>query len=314
MKLKNTFITVASLVLLVLAPRFLRDYYTSLLTLILIYALFAMSLDILLGYSGLPSLGHAAFWGTSAYVVGILNTRIFHTSNFGLEFVAGVAAAVVLALLLGLIVLRSRDVYLLMILLASSMMLWGIAFKWRSLTGGDDGLPGIVRPNFPSIGLDLSDRVQFYYFVLTFFVACTFLMYLVVRSSFGHTLLGIRENETRMRALGYNVWLHKYVAFIISGAFAGVAGILVAYNNGYVGPSDLHLTTSAEALIMVILGGAGTLFGPALGACIVILVKILISGYTEHWMVVLGLLYVLAGMYAPHGLWVTAKHLFGRQE
>ena len=295
------------LALLCMVPFFIPSYYTGLLTLILIYAIFAMSLDILQGYTGLPSLGHAAFLGTGAYIVAILNVKVFHGPHFSVELLAGVLAAAVVAALIGLIVLRNTGDYLLMILLASSMMLWGIAFKWRSLTGGDDGLPGIVRPDLAFLRVNLHNTTDFYYFVLLFFVIASFLMYLVVRSSFGHTLMGIRESETRMTALGYNVWLQKYIAFIVSGTFAGLAGILLVYYNGFVSPSELHLVTSAEVLIMVILGGVGTLFGPAIGAAIIILIKNFVSGYTEHWMIILGSLYMATVMLAPQGVYRLFK-------
>jgi branched-chain amino acid transport system permease protein len=295
------------LALLCVVPAFLPSYYTGLLTLILIFAIFAMSLDILQGYTGLASLGHAAFLGTGAYIVAILNVKIFHGPHFAVELSAGVLSAAIVAAIFGLIVLRNTGTYLLMILLASSMMLWGIAFKWRSLTGGDDGMPGIARPDLRFIYLNLTGTTHFYYFVLLFFVIATFLMYLVVRSSFGHTLLGIRESETRMTALGYNVWLQKYIAFIVSGIFAGLAGVLLAYYNGFVSPQELHLVTSAEVLIMVILGGVGTLFGPAIGAGIIILIKNFVSGYTEHWMIILGALYMATVMLAPQGVYGLFK-------
>jgi branched-chain amino acid transport system permease protein len=284
-------------------PLWLPPYYTGLFSLMLISAIFAMSLDILQGYTGLPSLGHAAFLGTSAYMVGILNVKIFKGCHFGVELPAGILSAAVVASILGLIVLRSKGTYLLMILMASSMMLWGIAFKWRSLTGGDDGLPGISRPDLRLIHWNLESTTHYYYFVLLFFIISAVLMYLVVHSSFGHTLLGIRESETRMRTLGYNIWLQKYIAFIVSAIFAGLAGMLIAYYNGYVSPSDLHLVTSAEVLIMVILGGAGTLFGPAIGAGIIILIKNFVSGYTEHWMIILGVIYIFTVMFAPQGVY-----------
>jgi len=275
--------------------------------LILIFAIFAMSLDILQGYTGLASLGHAAFLGTGAYIVAILNVKIFHGPHFAIELVAGVLSAAIVAAIFGLIVLRNTGTYLLMILLASSMMLWGIAFKWRSLTGGDDGLPGVARPDLNFMHWNLAGTTHFYYFILLFFVIAAFLMYLVVRSSFGHTLLGIRESETRMTALGYNVWLQKYIAFIVSGVFAGLAGVLLAYYNGFVSPQELHLVTSAEVLIMVILGGVGTLFGPAIGAGIIILIKNFVSGYTEHWMIILGALYMATVMLAPQGVYGLFK-------
>ena len=291
-------------------PLFLPSYYTGLFSLMFIFAIFAMSLDILQGYTGLPSLGHAAFFGTSAYMVGILNVKIFKACNFGVELIAGILSAAVVASILGLIVLRSKEVYLLMILMASSMMLWGIAFKWRSVTGGDDGLPGISRPDLRFIHLDLGSTTHFYYFALLFFIVSAALMYLVVHSSFGHTLLGIRESETRMRSLGYNIWLQKYIAFNVSAIFAGLAGVLLAYYNGFVGPSELHLVTSAEVLIMVILGGAGTLFGPAIGAGIIIFIKTFVSGYTEHWMIILGALYMATIIFAPQGVYRLFKQLF----
>jgi len=288
---------------LAVLPLVLPSFYTGLLSLILIFAIFAMSLDILQGYTGLPSLGHAAFLGTAAYVVGVLNVKVFKGCCFGVELLSGIFAAAVVAALLGLIVLRSKEVYLLMILMASSMMLWGIAFKWRSLAGGDDGLPGISRPDFTLIGWDLGTTTHFYYFVLLFFIIAAILMYLVVHSSFGHTLLGIRESETRMQSLGYNIWLQKYIAFIVSAIFAGLSGVLLAYYNGFVSPSELHLVTSAEGLIMVILGGAGTLIGPAIGAGIILLVKNFVSGYTEHWMIILGAIYIFTVIFAPQGVY-----------
>lgn len=295
--------------ILAVCPLLLTSYYTGLFTLMLIFAIFAMSLDILQGYTGLPSLGHAAFWGTSAYMVGMLNVKVFKGCYFGVELIAGILSAAIVASILGLIVLRSKEIYLLMILLASSMMLWGIAFKWRSLTGGDDGLPGISRPDLSLISWDLGSITHYYYFVLLFFIVSAVLMYLVVHSSFGHTLLGIRESETRMLSLGYNIWLHKYIAFIVSAIFAGLAGVLIAYYNGFVSPSELHLVTSAEVLIMVILGGEGTLFGPAIGAGIIILIKNFVSGYTEHWMIILGAIYILTVMFAPQGVYRLFKQL-----
>jgi branched-chain amino acid transport system permease protein len=290
-------------------PLFLPTYYTGLFSLMLIFAIFAMSLDILQGYTGLPSLGHAAFFGTSAYMVGILNVKIFKGCHFGVELIAGLLSAAIVACILGLIVLRSKEVYLLMILMASSMMLWGIAFKWRSLTGGDDGLPGISRPDLRFIHCDLGSTTHFYYFVLLFFIVSAALMYLVVHSAFGHTLLGIRESETRMRSLGYNIWLQKYIAFNVSAIFAGLAGVLIVYYNGFVSPAELHLVTSAEVLIMVILGGAGTLFGPAIGAGIIIFIKNFVSGYTEHWMIILGAIYMATIMFAPQGVYRLLKQL-----
>ena len=313
MKKTISFIPVAILIIcLGLLPLILPSFYTGLCSLIFIFAIFAMSLDILQGYTGLPSLGHAAFMGTAAYTVAVLNVKVFKMCHFGVELVGGVLSAAIVAAILGLIVLRSRGTYLLMILMASSMMLWGIAFKWRSLAGGDDGLPGVVRPDFGWIGLNLENTAHYYYFALSIFIIAAILMYLVVRSSFGHTLLGIRESETRMQSLGYNIWLQKYIAFIVSGMFAGLSGVLLVYYNRFVSPTELHLVTSAEGLIMVILGGAGTLWGPAIGAGIIILIKNFVSGYTEHWMIILGALYIFTVMFAPQGVYRLAKRVMKR--
>ncbi len=176
MKKRKSILRIAIvLALLCVVPVFLPSYYTGLLTLILIYAIFAMSLDILQGYTGLASLGHAAFLGTGAYIVAIINVKVFHGPHFAIELPAGVLAAAVVAALIGLIVLRNTGTYLLMILLASSMMLWGIAFKWRSLTGGDDGLPGIARPDLAFMHWNLHNTTDFYYFVLLFFVIASVL-------------------------------------------------------------------------------------------------------------------------------------------
>ncbi len=313
MKKTISFIPAAILIIcLGLLPLILPSFYTGLCSLIFIFAIFAMSLDILQGYTGLPSLGHAAFMGTGAYTVAVLNVKIFKMCHFGVELAGGVLSAAIVAAILGLIVLRSRGTYLLMILMASSMMLWGIAFKWRSLAGGDDGLPGVARPDFGWMGLNLENTAHYYYFALSIFIIAAILMYLVVRSSFGHTLLGIRESETRMQSLGYNIWLQKYIAFIVSGMFAGLSGVLLVYYNRFVSPTELHLVTSAEGLIMVILGGAGTLWGPAIGAGIIILIKNFVSGYTEHWMIILGALYIFTVMFAPQGVYRLAKRAMKR--
>jgi branched-chain amino acid transport system permease protein len=180
-------------------------------------------------------------------------------------------------------------------------VLWGIAFGWRSFTGGDDGLPGVPRP---AAGLpwSLAEAVRFYYFVLVVFVLTTAFLWLVVRSPFGRALIGIRESERRMEVLGYNTWAHKYVAFVIAGGLAGVAGTVFVYYNGFVSPAYLSVVFSATALIMVILGGAGTLLGPALGSAAIVFLENVISAHTQRWLLVLGLIYVGVTLFAPAGL------------
>lgn len=298
------------LVFLFLAPLFLPPYYLGLVILTLIYGIFAMSLDILTGYTGLPSLGHATFFGVSAYTVGILNVKVFQ--NFGLELIVGLSVTFIIAVVFGLLSVRSRGIYFLMITLALSMVLWGLASNWGALTGGHDGLPGVSRPKLSLISWDLGLTNNYYYFVLFFFIMAVILMYLIVRSPFGVALRGIKESETRMSVLGYNVWLYKYASFIVTGLFAGLAGILFTYYNGFVHPSVLHIETSAKVLIMFILGGTGTLFGPLAGAAVIVFVENLISAYFERWQVFMGAIYVLIIICAPRGIYGPMRELIRR--
>ncbi len=289
----------AALAVLIALPAVLSSYQLSLVTKMLIFGIFAMSLDLLLGYAGLPSLGHAAYFGVAAYTVGLLALRV--ANNFWLDFPAGLLMAAGVSALFGLFALRTRGSYFLMITLALGQVLWGIAFGWRSLTGGDDGLPSVPRPNMP-LPWALTDGIPYYYFVLIFFGLAVGALALIVSSPFGKALVGIRESERRMEVLGYDVWRHKYVAFILAGLFAGLAGNLFVYFNGFVSPSYLNILFSASALLMVILGGSGTLLGPAIGAAVIVGLENFISGYMERWVLVLGVIYVLVTLFAPSGL------------
>jgi len=188
-----------------------------------------------------------------------------------------------------------------MITLALAQVLWGIAFGWRGLTGGDDGLPGIPRPA-AGLPLSLADGRRFYYLVLLCFVASVAVLALVTRSPFGRALVGIRESARRMEVLGYDTWRYKYVAFVLAGLLAGLAGNLFVYYNGFVSPAYLSIVFSAAALIMVILGGAGTLLGPVLGSAVIVYLENLVSAYTQRWLLVLGLVYVAVTLFVPEGL------------
>jgi branched-chain amino acid transport system permease protein len=281
------------------SPQVFSSYQLGLVTKMLIFAIFAMSLNLILGYGGLPSLGHAAYFGVAGYTAALLALR--GLQNFWLDFGAGLVVAAATAALFGLLALRTRGAYLLMITLALAQVLWGIAYGWRSLSGGDDGLPGVPRP---SVGLpwSLGDGVRFYYLVLGVFVVTTALLWLIVRSPFGRALIGIRESERRMDVLGYNTWAHKYVAFVIAGTLAGAAGILFVYDNRFVSPASLSVVISAMGLIMVILGGTGTLLGPALGSAAIVMLENVISAHTQRWPLVLGLIYIAVTLFAPAGL------------
>jgi len=292
-------VAVIIFLLLLISPPFLSSFLLTLLTQALIYAILAMSLDIILGYTGLASLGHAAYFGLGAYGVGILATR--YGAGFWVALPAGVLLAVAVAAIFGLVALRATGVYFLMITLALGMVVWGLAHRWVTMTQGDNGISAIPRPEL-GLPLSLAHSIPFYYFALAGFLITFWILRVIVRSPFGQTLVGIRESESRMRTLGYHVWLHKYIGFVIAGGFGGFAGVLWAYYNGFVSPVDLQLATSVEVLLMVALGGRGTLLGPALGAAIIVLLKNLVSVYTHRWLLILGVVYIGTIVYAPEGI------------
>jgi branched-chain amino acid transport system permease protein len=289
-------------------PLIFSTYWVGLLTQMVILAMLAMSLDILLGYTGLPSLGHAAFFGVSAYAVAVLATG--YGAGFWVCFLGGIVIGTLAAATFGLIVSHVRDVYFLMITLALGMVLWGLSYRWIPVTGGDNGISGI--PNLlEHAGLPLAGGVSFYYVALLVFAACAVLMRLIVRSPFGLTLRGIRENEGRMKSLGFNTWLHCYLSYVISGAFASVAGVVWAYYNGFVSPTYLELTASSELFLMVTLGGPATLIGPVLGAVAIVLLKNVMSAYTARWLFVLGIVYIVTILGAPKGVWNLGRRRSG---
>jgi branched-chain amino acid transport system permease protein len=196
-----------------------------------------------------------------------------------------------------------------MITLALGMVIWGLAFRWVTMTGGDNGIAGIPRPDL-GIPISLDDPIVFYYAVLIVFLVALFLLYIFIRSPFGQSLMGIRESESRMRILGYNTWLHKYLAYVVAGSFSGISGILWAYYNGFVSPMDAELTAASfEAFLMVIMGGPGTLVGPALGAGIIVFLKNFLSAYTHRWLLIIGAIYILTILYAPGGVMELVKRL-----
>jgi len=274
-----------------------------LVTRALVLAILAMSLDILLGFTGLPSLGQAAYLGVGAYLTAILATKyqIGLDWTFWVVIVLGMLSAATTAALFGLFAVRATGVYFLMITLALGQCVWGLAYRWNSLTNGDNGINMPGRPKF-WFGAGLSRDVTYFYVVLAFFVATLMILYVLVKSPFGRSLEGIRERELRMRILGYNTWLHKYVGFIVAGAFGGLAGVLWAHTNGIVSPEDVVLTTSVDALLMVVLGGAGTLVGGVIGAAVVVLLREYLSTLVPWWQYVLGGVYVLTILYLPGGL------------
>jgi branched-chain amino acid transport system permease protein len=291
----------------VVAP-FTNSFVILLIIRALVLGILAMSLDLLLGFTGLPSLGQAAYLGVGAYLTAILATKYGFGLGWGFWLVVGfgILLGAATAAFFGLFAIRAGGVYFLMITLALGQCIWGLAYRWNSLTGGDNGLNLPGRPQF---GIDLSNDLTYFYVVFGFFVATLAILYTLVRSPFGRSLEGIREREMRMRILGYNTWLHKYIAFIIAGGFGGLAGVLWAHANGHVSPEDVVLTTSVDALLMVVLGGSGTLIGGAIGAGVVVFVREYLSTLVPWWQYVLGGIYVLAILYLPGGLMSIPAHI-----
>jgi branched-chain amino acid transport system permease protein len=293
---------VLGVLILVMLPPFCSTYIQSLLTKCLIFAIFAMSLDIVMGYTGLISLGHAAFFGTGGYVVGVLLLR-FGINNFWVVAPLSILIAAAVAAMLGLIALRASAIYFLLLTFALGQLLYSVAWEFDWLhAGGTQGLPGILKP-FLGIPNFSWNSTKFYYFVFLSFIICYFFIFRFVNSPFGRALQGIRESEPRMRALGYNTWLYKYVAYIVGGAFAGVAGMLSAYYKGMILAGDLGVTTSALGMLMVIIGGIGTLFGPVLGAFVIVFVEFFASSYTpERWPIILGGAFVATILWLRGGI------------
>jgi branched-chain amino acid transport system permease protein len=315
----KVWVVVGVLVALGLIAPFTNSFVILLITRALILAILAMSLDILLGFTGLPSLGQAAYLGVGAYLTAILATKY----NFGLGWsfwlviLLGILLGAATAAFFGLFAIRASGVYFLMITLALGQCVWGLAYRWNSMTGGDNGINLSGRPAF---GIQLSNDVTYFYVVFGFFVVSLLMLYVLVQSPFGRSLEGIREREVRMRTLGYNTWLHKYIAFVIAGGFGGLAGVLWAHANGHVSPEDVVLTTSVDALLMVVLGGSGTLVGGAIGAAFVVFLREYLSTLVPWWQYVLGGVYVLTILYLPSGLMGIPERirqsgaLFGKPE
>jgi len=287
-------------------PFVLSLYQVSVATEVLIFALLAMSIDVLAGYAGRTSLGHGAIFGASTYVV------VYWTSVMGgspwAALALGVVAATALSSVFALFCTRVSGVYFLLLTLALGMIVWGVCLRWTSVTGGENGIRGIGRPEA------IADPLVFYYTVLFVVMALAWVVWRLVHSPFGLTLRGVRDSESRMRSLGYNVQLHMFLAFTVSGFFAGVAGALYALFNNFVSPSTVQLSQSVEGLLMAIIGGIGTLAGSFIGAAAIITLENVVSQYTARWPTVLGLMFVLAMIFAPEGVIGALRRLFARKK
>lgn len=288
----------AALAIAVAAPFFMSSFVTGLFTTSLIFAIFAVSLNIILGHGGLASLGHAMFFGTGGYAVALLVQHGF--DNPLLCIFAGVAASIVAAALIGPIVLRTREFYFLMVTLAIAEILRNLAISWRSLTSGDDGISGLNPGVFA--GVDFSDGRNFYFLSLGSLVVTLLFVAMITNAPFGHVLRALRDNRSRMSVLGVRPISVQLSAFMIAAGIAGFAGGLFAYQKEFVSPTIFSVESSAQALLMVMMGGTGTLFGPVIGAFLVEGIRGIASIYTDRWQSLLGLLTVIVALTSPRVL------------
>ena len=300
---------IAVIVLAALLPLVGGEYYINLASQIIIFAVFAASINLLLGYGGLATLGHAAYLGVAAYLSAFLYLKL-HLSHALIAPLALIGTTL-MACVFGLVALRAMGLGFLMLTLALSQVLWGTAYRWVSVTDGDNGLRGLARP-LP-FGIDLNQAMPFYYFVLVIGVLAIWMMARFVASPFGATLRGTRDQARRMSALGYDVWLIRWITFVYAGFWGAVSGLLFVYYHKYIHPVSLSLANSAEGLLAVIAGGSGTLAGPIVGAAIVLLLKNWASAYIERWNMLLGFVFVFIVVFMPEGVVPGLKRLWQRR-
>lgn len=277
-----------------LAPYVFSSFIVGLITLALIAGLFAQSIDLLVGYTGLVTLGQAGISASAGYGVGYMASKT--GAGYGGQLAVGFAAGLTAAFIFGLMAMRSSGVYFIMVTLAQGMIVWGLSIRLFRITGAENGLTGIDRP--PAIAA----YWKYYYFVVVVVVVCWIMLGVVVKSPFGLSLKGLRDSETRMRMLGYNTTLQKLYVFMISGFFATVAGILLVYFNEFISPSSVVLSASALGVLEAILGGVATLVGPMIGAFVIIFVQNVVSLYVDRWPTLMGLIFVVVVLFARRGI------------
>lgn len=284
----------------------INGYYVDVVSQMMIWAIFAIGLNVLSGYGRLTSLGHAAIFGVACYVCAILVAK---GAGHLAAALCALGATLTVTAAMAVLALRGSGISFLMITLAAGQILWGVAYRWISLTNGENGVSLGGRPLV--FGLSVAEPGAFFAAVFAVFLLALGTTALLVRSPLGAALRGTRDQPRRMEALGFNVWAIRFTAFLYSGFWAGVAGLLFVYYNQFVSPHTLALGTSAEALLMVIAGGAGTLLGPVAGAMVVVAIKNVASGYIERWNFLLGLIFVVIIMFMPQGLGPGIARAFG---
>jgi branched-chain amino acid transport system permease protein len=300
-------LAVCAAILLVLPWIIGNEFYVNMATQVLIYALFALSINMMLGYGGMVSLGHAAYLGIAGYACILATTAGYDQLTAA---IFAVALSTLFAAFFGVLSLRAPGLGFIMITLALGQIVWGVAYRANDLTGGDNGLRHPARPM--PFGFDIRDAASFYYFTLAVFVVALFFIWRFSRSPFGASLMGTRDQPRRMRMLGHNVWLVRFITFVMAGFWGSVASVLYVYYNLFLSPHAISLQQSAEILLMAILGGASTLTGPIVGAAIITLVKNVVSTYVERWNTLLGLIFVVVIMFMPYGLVPGCTQLWRR--
>lgn len=298
-------VLVAILAALLILPAIGDLYLVRLLTRFLIYALAALSLDLILGYGGMISFGHAMFLGVGMYVTGIL----YHhgvVSAF-VAWPAAVAATAALAVIVGALALRTSGIYFIMVTLAFGQMLYFFGVGLAPY-GGDDGMPMPGRNTLGGL-IDLGNHTVFYYFVLGAVLIALLLCYRLVHSCFGAAIIGINGNERRMRALGFPTYRYKLCCFVIAAVIAGIAGIFIANQNNFISPAVMHWTASGDLMVMVILGGAGSLFGAVIGALVYLIVADVLASFTQYWLAVFGPVLLLIILFGKRGLYGALPRL-----
>lgn len=297
MSVRLVAVTAGALLLLTLPFWMSGIYYINVASQILFYAIFALGLNVLAGHGGLVSLGHAALFGVASYATGyILQAGFGDTVAILGALVVGMVSMAIFAVLS----LRASGIGFIMITLALGQIIWGLAYRWISLTNGDNGINLHGRPQ--PFGISLASAPAFYYATLTVFAVAVAVAAIFERSPLGAALKGTRDQPRRMAALGYHVWAIRFWACLLSGLLTSAAGILFVYYTQFISPQTLALTSSAEVLLMVISGGAGTLLGPIVGAALVVVVKSVVSGFIERWNMLLGAIFVAIVILMPEGL------------
>jgi branched-chain amino acid transport system permease protein len=302
-RLKSTGLVIILFIALLLLPPILPRFYTYILAVIFVTALVAMSLNMVVGHGGLFQFHHGAFYGVGAYTTALMLTRSSLPMWTG--FVAGPIIAALVGLLIGAFCVRLTRLYFGMLQISLGSLIWAIAFRWYSLTGGDDGIHGIAMPSF------IASSNGAYYFVLIVVTICLMILFMIFRSPFGETLQAIRDNPERCEAIGINVRRHQLLAIVIATFFAGIAGVLFVVVEGSVFPDLLFWVFSLEIFIMCLLGGWFTFGGPILGAAIMVSLRTFVGIYTEYWTLILGVILILLIFFLPEGVWGYIQEKFG---